>query len=123
MMQMSCTGSTCSQRGLPGNIFLRARPNLKTSLQSAISCLSAFLLCVNNAALISINLIFSSFFCRRALAMDGTCTGEHGVGLGKRTLLCEEVGPPAIQVMQGLKDSLDPKNLMNPEKILLKGEL
>ncbi|MEQ2279226.1 hypothetical protein AMECASPLE_007256 [Ameca splendens] len=59
---------------------------------------------------------------RRALAMDGTCTGEHGVGLGKRTLLCEEVGPLAIQVMQGLKDSLDPKNLMNPGKVL-KGEL
>lgn len=60
--------------------------------------------------------------CRRALAMDGTCTGEHGVGLGKRVLLREEVGPLAIQVMQGLKDTLDPKNLMNPGKILLHGE-
>ncbi|XP_047208845.1 probable D-lactate dehydrogenase, mitochondrial isoform X1 [Girardinichthys multiradiatus] len=66
--------------------------------------------------------LFTERLARRALAMDGTCTGEHGVGLGKRTLLCEEVGPLAIQVMQGLKDSLDPKNLMNPGKVL-KGEL
>ncbi|MEQ2172259.1 hypothetical protein GOODEAATRI_019258 [Goodea atripinnis] len=66
--------------------------------------------------------LFTERLARRALAMDGTCTGEHGVGLGKRTLLCEEVGPLAIQIMQGLKDSLDPKNLMNPEKVL-KGEL
>ncbi|KAI4825028.1 hypothetical protein KUCAC02_020733 [Chaenocephalus aceratus] len=54
----------------------------------------------------------------RALALDGTCTGEHGVGLGKRALLCEEVGPEAVKVMQHIKDSLDPKNLMNPGKIL-----
>ncbi|XP_034540705.1 probable D-lactate dehydrogenase, mitochondrial [Notolabrus celidotus] len=67
--------------------------------------------------------LFTERLARRALAMDGTCTGEHGVGLGKRTLLCEEMGPMAIQVMQGLKDTLDPKNLMNPGKILLPIEL
>lgn len=50
--------------------------------------------------------------------MSGTCTGEHGVGLGKKVLLCEEVGHAAIQVMQGLKEALDPNNLMNPGKIL-----
>ncbi|XP_015256879.1 PREDICTED: probable D-lactate dehydrogenase, mitochondrial [Cyprinodon variegatus] len=66
--------------------------------------------------------LFTERLARRALAMDGTCTGEHGVGLGKRALLCEEVGPLAMQVMQGLKESLDPKNLMNPGKVLLKGE-
>lgn len=55
---------------------------------------------------------------RRALAMAGTCTGEHGVGLGKKALLCEEVGHTTIQVMQGLKEALDPKNLMNPGKVL-----
>lgn len=56
--------------------------------------------------------------CRRALAMSGTCTGEHGVGLGKKVVLCEEVGHTAIQVMQSLKEALDPNNLMNPGKIL-----
>ncbi|XP_061577200.1 probable D-lactate dehydrogenase, mitochondrial [Cololabis saira] len=67
--------------------------------------------------------LFTERLARRALAMDGTCTGEHGVGLGKRVLLCEEMGPQGIQVMQGLKDALDPKNLMNPGKILQQGEL
>lgn len=62
--------------------------------------------------------LFTERLARRALALDGTCTGEHGVGLGKRALLCEEVGPEAVKVMQRLKDSLDPKNLMNPGKIL-----
>ncbi|XP_059191420.1 probable D-lactate dehydrogenase, mitochondrial [Centropristis striata] len=64
--------------------------------------------------------LFTERLARRALAMDGTCTGEHGVGLGKRALLCEEMGPMAIQVMQQLKNALDPKNLMNPGKILYK---
>ncbi|XP_051548090.1 probable D-lactate dehydrogenase, mitochondrial [Myxocyprinus asiaticus] len=61
---------------------------------------------------------FTDRLARRALAMDGTCTGEHGVGLGKRALLREEVGPLAIEIMQGLKATLDPKNLMNPGKVL-----
>ncbi|XP_076588224.1 putative D-lactate dehydrogenase, mitochondrial [Chaetodon auriga] len=67
--------------------------------------------------------LFTERLARRALAMDGTCTGEHGVGLGKRVLLCEEMGRMAIQVMQDLKDALDPKNLMNPGKILQPREL
>uniref|UniRef100_A0A3B3DDP7 Probable D-lactate dehydrogenase, mitochondrial n=1 Tax=Oryzias melastigma TaxID=30732 RepID=A0A3B3DDP7_ORYME len=66
--------------------------------------------------------LFTERLARRALAMDGTCTGEHGVGLGKRRLLCEELGPSGIQAMQKLKNALDPKNLMNPGKILLQGE-
>ncbi|XP_040019413.1 putative D-lactate dehydrogenase, mitochondrial isoform X1 [Gasterosteus aculeatus] len=67
--------------------------------------------------------LFVERLARRALAMDGTCTGEHGVGLGKRALLREETGPVAVQVMQGVKDALDPRNLMNPGKILLPREL
>ncbi|XP_035251745.1 probable D-lactate dehydrogenase, mitochondrial isoform X1 [Anguilla anguilla] len=61
---------------------------------------------------------FTERLARRALALDGTCTGEHGVGLGKRALLREELGPLAMEVMQGLKAALDPKNLMNPGKVL-----
>ncbi|XP_006641373.2 probable D-lactate dehydrogenase, mitochondrial [Lepisosteus oculatus] len=61
---------------------------------------------------------FTNRLARRALALDGTCTGEHGVGLGKRALLREEVGPQAMEVMEALKASLDPKNLMNPGKVL-----
>ena len=54
----------------------------------------------------------------RALSMDGTCTGEHGVGYGKIDKLVEEHGETAIDVMRGLKQSIDPPNLMNPGKIV-----
>lgn len=54
----------------------------------------------------------------RALAMGGTCTGEHGVGLGKRQYLAAEHGAEAVAVMRSLKAALDPGNLLNPGKIL-----
>jgi D-lactate dehydrogenase (cytochrome) len=53
---------------------------------------------------------------RRALAMDGTCTGEHGIGLGKMEWLEEELGE-AVDLMRSVKRAFDPKNLLNPGKI------
>ena len=53
----------------------------------------------------------------RALAMDGTCTGEHGVGLGKKKYMYREHGE-AVDVMATLKRALDPDNIMNPGKII-----
>jgi D-lactate dehydrogenase (cytochrome) len=52
----------------------------------------------------------------RALAMDGTCTGEHGVGFGKIGYLRDEHGE-GLDLMRDLKRSIDPHNLMNPGKI------
>ena len=52
----------------------------------------------------------------RAIAMDGTCTGEHGIGLGKIGYLTDELGE-AVDVMRSIKTALDPSGLMNPGKI------
>ena len=54
----------------------------------------------------------------RAIAMEGTCTGEHGIGLGKRKYLPLEHGEVAVEVMRTIKMALDPKNLLNPGKVL-----
>ena len=55
----------------------------------------------------------------RALALGGSCSGEHGVGIGKREFLEAEVGAEALAVMRGVKASLDPKGILNPGKIFL----
>ena len=52
----------------------------------------------------------------RAIAMDGTCTGEHGIGQGKRKYMQTEHGE-ALTVMKAIKKAIDPNNIMNPDKI------
>jgi D-lactate dehydrogenase (cytochrome) len=58
-----------------------------------------------------------SRLAERAIAMDGTCTGEHGVGQGKIKYLEAEAGS-AADVMRTIKRALDPQNIMNPGKIV-----
>jgi D-lactate dehydrogenase (cytochrome) len=50
--------------------------------------------------------------------MEGTCTGEHGVGQGKMKYLEAEHGGSALEMMRLLKRSIDPDNIMNPGKIV-----
>lgn len=53
----------------------------------------------------------------RALALEGTCTGEHGVGLHKMGFLVDETGAGAVDMMRAIKQALDPDNILNPGKI------
>jgi len=53
----------------------------------------------------------------RALALEGTCTGEHGVGLHKMGFLLDEAGAGAVDMMRTIKRALDPDNILNPGKI------
>ena len=54
----------------------------------------------------------------RALAMDGTCTGEHGVGMHKMDFLRDEHGDDALELMARIKRSFDPQNILNPGKVV-----
>jgi D-lactate dehydrogenase (cytochrome) len=55
----------------------------------------------------------------RTLRMEGTCSGEHGVGLHKMGFLLEEAGASAVAVMRAIKRALDPKDILNPGKIFV----
>jgi D-lactate dehydrogenase (cytochrome) len=57
----------------------------------------------------------------RAIAMEGTCTGEHGVGQGKMKYLAAEYDAPAVAAMAAIKRALDPDNILNPGKIVPRG--
>jgi len=50
--------------------------------------------------------------------MGGTCTGEHGIGMGKIELLVEETGENAVKLMKEIKQTLDPNWILNPGKVI-----
>ncbi|XP_060216567.1 D-lactate dehydrogenase [cytochrome], mitochondrial isoform X3 [Lycium barbarum] len=58
------------------------------------------------------------FMVHLALSMEGTCTGEHGVGTGKMKYLEKELGIENLRTMKKIKDALDPNNIMNPGKLI-----
>ena len=55
---------------------------------------------------------------RRTLAAGGSCTGEHGVGAGKKKWLAPQYGDAAVGMMRMLKAALDPDNILNPGKVV-----
>lgn len=54
----------------------------------------------------------------KIIAMNGTCTGEHGIGMGKIESLVEETGENAVALMRAIKDAMDPHGILNPGKVL-----
>jgi len=54
---------------------------------------------------------------QRALRLDGSCSGEHGIGLHKQAYLLQEAGEPALAAMRAIKAALDPHGVMNPGKV------
>ena len=61
---------------------------------------------------------FASRLAQRAIRLDGTCTGEHGIGIGKQPYMALEHGDVAIDLMRAIKRAIDPENILNPGKIL-----
>ena len=61
---------------------------------------------------------FIDRLAERAHAMAGTCTGEHGIGSGKKHLMIPEHGEAAVSAMRAIKLALDPQGIMNPGKIM-----
>ncbi len=61
---------------------------------------------------------FNDQVVQQAIALNGTCTGEHGVGIGKQKYMVHEHGEAAIGVMRQIKAALDPNGIMNPGKVL-----
>ena len=60
----------------------------------------------------------SETMVQRAIRLGGTCTGEHGIGLHKMGYLVDEAGAGAVAMMRDIKRALDPKNIMNPGKVV-----
>ena len=71
----------------------------------------------NNASEYRAAMQISDRMAERALALGGTCTGEHGIGMGKLKFMEQEHGL-AWEVMRGLKHQMDPLNILNPGKLL-----
>mmetsp|Transcript_19587 Transcript_19587/g.49952 ORF Transcript_19587/g.49952 Transcript_19587/m.49952 type:complete len:110 (-) Transcript_19587:164-493(-) len=55
---------------------------------------------------------------KRTLAAGGSCTGEHGIGIGKKHYLAPQYGEDAVEMMREIKRGLDPLNIMNPGKVI-----
>lgn len=61
---------------------------------------------------------FLERLAERALSMEGTCTGEHGIGAGKKKYMAEEHGDRCVELMRTIKRAIDPQDIMNPGKII-----
>ena len=72
----------------------------------------------NPAAYERVQCSFNDRIVAKAIALGGTCTGEHGIGIGKQKFLARELGDASVALMQRLKALLDPKGILNPGKVI-----
>jgi D-lactate dehydrogenase (cytochrome) len=79
----------------------------------------SYLLDPNDPAEMALAEKLSAQMVERAIRLQGTCSGEHGVGLHKIGYLVDETGPGAVALMRQIKRALDPKNIMNPGKVFV----
>jgi D-lactate dehydrogenase (cytochrome) len=79
---------------------------------------SAVLVRMDDASEVARTEAYLERLAERALAMEGTCTGEHGIGQGKRHLVQAEHGSVTVAAMRAIKHALDPAGIMNPGKII-----
>jgi D-lactate dehydrogenase (cytochrome) len=79
---------------------------------------STMFIAPGNEAMLAKALELDHRMVERALAMGGTCTGEHGIGIGKLKHMRNEHGDGAVNAMKAIKSALDPQNIMNPGKIV-----
>jgi D-lactate dehydrogenase (cytochrome) len=99
---IAASGLICPIVGHVGDGNFHCQPMIDMNSQAEVEAAEAFM----------------SRLVTRALAMEGTSTGEHGVGQGKMTYLQTEHGAGALAAMAAIKCALDPHNIMNPGKIL-----
>ena len=89
---------------------------MRASIPSNLILQSETILTLNNENEIKNLNKFLDDLSKRAILLDGTCTGEHGIGQGKKQYLVEELGG-SVDFMKNIKKALDPFNIMNPGKI------
>lgn len=79
-----------------------------------------FIVCVNDNDPVEMKNVHDAYekMIMLALKADGTCSGEHGIGIGKQEFILHELGVDAIRMMRAIKQAIDPRNIMNPGKLL-----
>ena len=62
---------------------------------------------------------YNSKLVKHALKLNGTCTGEHGIGMGKKKYLIDQFGKDPLDLMKDIKNTFDPNNILNPNKLFI----
>ena len=98
-----------------GRIFYETHYAPMVRLQGFARELAVDLLCSDDSRLA---VLLNARLVARAIRLDGTCSGEHGIGMHKMDFLMQEAGLQAVELMRAIKRVFDPQNILNPGKVL-----